>query len=244
MKDLPLSTIKLAQINIYPIKSTAGIQLSSSWIDEYGLSFDRRFVLCADNGQFITARTAHKLCLIQASLTATGLKLIAPNMPVLSIDYQTFSRSYQNITVWKDTISAQHCQATYDMWFSEYLNQSCQLLYFGKNSQRYVKNKTNQVAFADGYPLLLISESSLKDLNHKCPDTEALTMARFRPNLVISGCDAFAEDSWGHIRIGEVEFELTKPCSRCIFTTVDPLTSEKHKTMEPLTTLKTYRQVT
>jgi len=238
-----LSTASLAQINIYPIKSSAGIQLSSSWVDAFGLSFDRRFVLTDDNGQFITARTDHKLCLIQASLTPTGLKLSAPNMPVLSIDYQTFSRSYQEVIVWKDTINAQHCQATYDMWFSDYLDKSCQLLYFGSESERFVKNSANQVAFADGYPLMLLSENSLVELNANANQIEDFSMARFRPNLVVSGCDAFEEDSWAGIKIGEIEFEITKPCTRCIFTTVDPLTGKKHPQIEPLTTLSSFRKI-
>ncbi|NQY64335.1 MAG: MOSC domain-containing protein [Alteromonadaceae bacterium] len=236
-----MSTINLAQINIYPIKSSAGIQLSSSWVDEYGLSFDRRFVVTDNRGQFITARTEPTLCLVQANITATGLKLTAPNMPVLSIDYRTFGQSYQNVSVWKDTISAQHCQASYDLWFSEYLNKPCQLLFFGDGSKRLVKDKTSQVAFADAYPLLLISESSLADLNQR--SSISIEMSRFRPNVVASGCQAFAEDTWKHIRIGEVEFEVTNPCSRCILTTVDPLTGQKDPGLEPLASLKTYRKV-
>ena len=236
-----MSTINLAQINIYPIKSSAGIQLSTSWVDEYGLSSDRRFVITDNKGQFISARTEPKLCLIQANITATGLMLTAPNMPVLSINYRTFSQSYQNVSVWKDTISAQHCQANYDFWFSDYLNKPCQLLYFGDESKRLVKNKTSQVAFADGYPLLLISENSLADLNQR--SGISFEMSRFRPNVVVAGCQAFAEDTWQRIRIGEVEFELTKPCSRCILTTVDPLTGEKHPNLEPLKSLKSYRKI-
>jgi len=235
--------MQLSQISVYPLKSSAGIQLSNSWIDELGLSFDRRFVLTDDKYQFITARTEPKICLIQASITATGLVLTAPNMPKLVIDYLQLSERYQTVVVWNDKINAQQGNSEHHQWFSRYLNRPCQLLHFGKLSKRNVpstSNSTNQLAFADGYPLLLISQASLDDLNKRCPTI--ITMNQFRPNLVIDNCDAFAEDTWQHIRIGEVEFELRKPCTRCIFTTINPETAIKDIHQEPITSLKTYRQ--
>ncbi len=235
--------IHLSQISIYPIKSTASIELSSSWVDDLGLSFDRRFILTDDKCQFITARTEPKLCLIQANLTATGLILTAPDMPKLIINYAQFSDLYQTVFVWKDHINAQQGNSEHHQWFSRYLNRPCQLLHFGELSKRNVpetSSRSNQLAFADGYPLLLISQASLDDLNKR--SSLPVTMSQFRPNIVIDNCEAFAEDTWSHIRIGEVEFELRKPCSRCIFTTINPETGEKHLQQEPITTLKKYRQ--
>jgi len=235
----------LQSLHIYPIKSTAGISLSNSWVDDYGLSFDRRFVITDANGLFITARTQPTLCLIEANLTAYGLVLTAPNMPSLHIHYQKLSQTYKDVSVWENDINAQHGHEDYDLWFSQYLQIPCQLLYFGEQSQRFVKNSNKQVAFADGYPLLLISQASLEDLNNKMPlqANQKISMSQFRPNIVIDNCEAFAEDTWQHIRIGEVEFEVSKPCSRCIFTTVNPINAEMHPQQEPLATLKNYRQV-
>ncbi|NQZ20849.1 MAG: MOSC domain-containing protein [Colwellia sp.] len=235
----------LQSLHIYPIKSTAGISLSNSWVDELGLSFDRRFVVSDLNGQFITARTEPTLCLIRVNLTEYGLILTAPDMPALVINYRELSNDYQKITVWNDDIQAQYGHKNYDLWFSQYLKKPCQLVYFGEDSQRYVSNSHKEIAFADGYPLLLISQASLDDLNDKMPgqSPQQISMAQFRPNLVVNSCDAFAEDTWKHLRIGEVEFEVSKPCSRCIFTTVDPTSAEKHPQQEPLNTLATYRQV-
>jgi uncharacterized protein YcbX/ferredoxin len=238
-----VNNIQLSQISVYPIKSTTGIQLSSSWVDELGLSFDRKFVVTDDKYQFITARTEPKLCLIQATLTATGLILTAPDMPKLVINYSQLTNFYQTVVVWQDNIKAQQGSSAHHLWFSRYLNRPCQLLHFGELSERTVPSnskRTNQLAFADGYPLLLISQASLDDLNKRCPT--AITMNQFRPNLVVENCDAFAEDTWSHIRIGEVDFELTQPCSRCIFTTINPKTAQKHIHQQPLTSLKTYRQ--
>lgn len=235
----------LQSLNIYPIKSAAGIALSNSWVDDFGLSFDRRFVLTDPSGLFITARTEPTLCLIKVNLSEQGLILTAPDMPALHISYHMLSKVYKDISVWDDGIKAQYGHKNYDLWFSQYLNKPCQLLYFGEQSQRYVRNSHKQVAFADGYPLLLLSQASLDDLNRKMSLqlNQSVSMSQFRPNLVVDHCDAFAEDTWQHIRIGEVEFEISKPCSRCIFTTVNPNNAEKHPQQEPLTTLKNYRQV-
>ena len=234
----------LQNINIYPIKSSAGIELSSSWVEEHGLAFDRRFVVADLSGTFFTARTEPSLCLIQANLTASGLVLTAPDMPALIINYQQLTQNYVSVKVWNDTIDGQQASTDINQWFSEYLEKPCQLLFFGSQSKRFVKNKNTQVGFADGYPLLLISQASLEHLNsHYQTSTPTISMAQFRPNLVVNNCEAFAEDTWQHIRIGEVEFEITKPCTRCIFTTINPQTGEKHPQQEPLKTLMNYRQI-
>ncbi len=238
----------LSSIHIYPIKSSAGIELSNSWVDELGLAFDRRFVLTNTDGQFITARTKAKLCLVQASLTPNGLILTAPKMPLLTLNYQDFANEYKPVTIWGDNVQGQYCGDNASAWFSAYLNSSCRLLFFGEQSTRErVSNSTGkkrQVSFADGYPLLLISQASLNDLNNKLQtENTQVSMARFRPNVVIENCHAFAEDSWQRIRIGEVEFELAKPCARCIFTTVNPENAQRHSQKQPLTMLKSYRQI-
>jgi hypothetical protein len=95
-----------------------------------------------------------------------------------------------------------------------------------------------QVSFTDGFPFLLISEASLQDLNKRLD--EPVPMNRFRPNLVVSGCEAFAEDSWRQIRIGSISFNVVKPCERCVITTVDQALGIRGK--EPLQTLSQYRR--
>lgn len=232
---------QVSELSIYPIKSAGGIQLSQTWVDELGLSFDRRFVITKPDGNFITARTHHHLCLIDCILTSSGLKLVAPDMPVLTINYSEFTDSYHEVKVWNDTINAQYCNKRYDDWLSKYLNEDCQLMYFGGKSSRTVKNSTNEVSFADGYPLLIVSEASLNDLNARTYHKSQ--MSQFRPNIVVKNCDAFAEDTWSRIRIGEVEFDVVKPCTRCVFTTINPQTGEKHPKQEPLNSLKKYRQL-
>ncbi|MDO6486507.1 YcbX family protein [Colwellia sp. 6_MG-2023] len=242
---------KVSSIHIYPIKSTAGISLPNSKVEELGLAFDRRFIVCDPSGQFITARTEPKLCLVQTTMTEQGVALSAPNMEMLTLSYQEFTDQYHNVMVWGDEVNGQFCSQKANNWFSDYLQRPCELLYFGKNSHRERKPNTDnarKIAFADGYPILLISKASLNDLNKRLlanssnNSPQDISMAQFRPNIVVDDCLPFAEDSWQHIRIGEVEFKVSKPCERCIFTTVNPSNGEKHPQQQPLKMLKSFRQ--
>jgi len=257
-----MSAIKVSSLHIYPIKSTAGIDLPHAMVNELGLAFDRRFVVNDASGQCITARTEPKLCLVQTKLTAHGIELSADNMPTLILTYEKFSNQYQDVTIWGDNIAGQLCSNEADIWFSEYLQRPCQLLFFGQDSSRKKKPNTERardVAFADGYPLLLISQASLDNLNSRLEgkrledshlenkhlsdsQQQAVSMAQFRPNIVIDNCQPFAEDGWQRIRIGEVEFKVSKPCERCIFTTINPQNAEKHPEQQPLRMLKSFRQ--
>jgi uncharacterized protein YcbX/ferredoxin-NADP reductase len=238
---------KVSALSIFPIKSTAGISLQQAWIDDLGFSFDRRFVICDNKGQFITGRSQPKLCLVQSSLTETGIRLIAPNMLPLTLTYLEFSQEYKDVNVWGDTIAGQVCSAKANSWFSEYLQQECTLLFFGEKSFRERKpntEKARKLAFADGYPLLLISQASLDDLNNKLmkQNLSPVSMAQFRPNIVVDDTLPFDEDGWQRIRIGDIDFKVSKPCERCIFTTINPETGEQNLQVQPLKTLQSYRQ--
>ncbi|MFT7005879.1 MAG: hypothetical protein ACJAXJ_000381 [Colwellia sp.] len=244
-KNMP--TVTVSDLYIYPIKSTMGISLPQASINELGLAFDRRFVISDNSGQFISARTEPTLCLVTTILTEHGITLSAPAMPTLLLVYENFSEQYQNVNVWDDEIAAQLCSTKANLWFSDYLQRPCQLLYFGQASSRVRKPNTDnarKVAFADGYPLLLISQASLNDLNEHllASNQKTVSMANFRPNIVVDNCLPFAEDGWQYIRIGEIEFKVSKPCERCILTTVNPENGIKNPEQQPLSTLKTYRQ--
>ncbi|TLU59956.1 MOSC domain-containing protein [Thalassotalea litorea] len=225
---------------IYPVKSTQGIAVPHSNVQECGLAFDRHFLVTDTKGKFITGRSKAKMVLIQTRLDANGLILDAPQMPSLPLQYLEFSDEYHPVQVWGDNFKGQHCSTEADSWLSRYLGVECRLYYFGPNSVRHVNNTTHPVSFADGYPLLLVSQASLRDLNQR--SSEPVSMAQFRPNIVVKGCGPFAEDSWHKIRIGDVEFLVSKPCSRCVFTSVDPITGRRSENKEPLTTLRKYRQ--
>ena len=129
-------------------------------------------------------------------------------------------------------------------WFSDVLQTNCRLALMPEETERrvnyfYAVYRDDHVSFADGYPFLLIGENSLADLNSKLK--EAVPMNRFRPNFVVGGgTEAFAEDGWKKIKIGESVFHVVKPCGRCVMTTIDQASGVKDG-KEPLQTLASYR---
>lgn len=144
--------------------------------------------------------------------------------------------------IWDDTSKAIIVSQEANSWFSEVLEQACQLVYMPGEGQRSTSGKTSgriqKVSFADEYPALIIGQASLDDLNQRL--AEPLPMNRFRPNLVFTGGKPFEEDSWHALTIGNHRFWAEKPCARCVVTTIDQRTGIKGK--EPLTTLATYRK--
>lgn len=232
---------RLSQLTVYPIKSTAPLHLSRCAVTSKGLAFDRQFVVCDTNGKFITARTLPLLLKVQASLILDSLIISAPESEPLTLEYSSMESQYDSINVWKDQIDAVYCGEAAEQWFSSLLQQPCKLYFFGSQSHRPVAESPEyQVAFADGYPLLIISQASLTDLNTRCKST--VVMDQMRPNLVIENTTAYAEDSWKKIRIGTVEFKIAKPCGRCILTTTNPETLERNPDREPFSVLKKYRK--
>ena len=231
----------LSQIYIYPVKSARGIPLNKAVVSDRGLQNDRRWMLIDEENKFITARKIPRMVLINTHIDQNMLVLSAPQMPDLKVPL-TGDKSYLlQVTIWKDECPAYYCGDEAENWFSRYLNISARLVHMPSESHRLVdfhySDGKRIVSFADGYPFLLISEASLADLNRRLK--KPLEMERFRPNLVIKGCQPYEEDSWKSIRIGDISFQVSKPCSRCVITTIDPSDGTTDK--EPLRTLATYR---
>jgi hypothetical protein len=229
----------LSQINVFPVKSIAGICLSNAWVEKQGLAFDRRFMLALPDGSMVTARKHPQMVKATAALTAKGLVLYYEDRDPLKLNYADFDMQEADATVWKDSFTAYTTTNEANRWFSEILDQPVQLLFTGEQSNRVREKVGHNVSFADGYPLLLISEASMGELNRR--SSENHVMAQFRPNLVVAGDEPFIEDGWKRIRIGEVEFEVVKPCERCILTTVDTEKGAFRVSKEPLRTLLTFR---
>lgn len=234
-----MSVSTLSQINVYPVKSVSGVSLSSAWVEKQGLMFDRRFMLALADGSMVTARKYPHMVTVKSTLTADGLILTAPGHDPLRLRYSEFKMQPTPATVWSDDFSAYTTTDDADDWFSAVLGQRVELLFCGEQSNRVREKLGHNVSFADGYPLLVISDASLAELNRRSPENHS--MDQFRTNLVVSTDEPFAEDSWKRIRIGDVEFEAVKPCERCILTTVDVETGEFRPTKEPLRTLSQFR---
>ena len=231
----------LSEIYIYPIKSLGGISLQEAWVEERGLQYDRRWMLVDEQNQFLTQRKFPRMALCKTSLDDQGIKVSFPEMDDLSIPFSPQTKEKLAVTIWDNSCEAVVVSEEADRWFTEALQLSCRLVLMPETTKRAVDKRyataDNTVSFADGYPFLLIGQSSLDDLNRRLE--EAVPMNRFRPNLVVKDAPPYSEDTWHTIQIGAVVFYGVKPCSRCVLTTVDQATGEKGK--EPLKTLAGYR---
>ncbi|WP_262964782.1 MOSC domain-containing protein [Methylobacter psychrophilus] len=232
----------LSAITLYPVKSLAGISVSSWPVVKTGLLYDRKWMLVDAAGHFLSQRKLPKMALIKTALTESHLILSASGMASLSLPLIPTDGDIISSTIWHDQCEARSVSKEADQWLSYFLKLDCRLVYQPAEMVRPVDPRyadaTDNVSFADGFPFLIISENSLMSLNQAMHLN--LSMTRFRPNLVISGCVPYAEDSWREISIGAIDFRLTKPCSRCSVPAIDPESAQTGK--EPLTTLNRIRK--
>lgn len=237
-----MSELKLTQIWIYPIKSLGGISLSSSTAMGKGLRYDRRWMLVDRDGKFLTQRVHPTMALFKLSIDNDALtvqfKEDSINIPLT----QSASPNSRFVQIWDDTVEAVEVGAAFSQWFTKHLGIESSLVYFPEENARTVDPNYNvsdeHVSLADAYPFLIIGQSSLDDLNKRVG--QALSMKRFRPNLVFEGGEPYEEDTWENFSIGTTRFQGIKPCARCVLITVNPETAEKGE--EPLRTLSAYRK--
>ncbi|MEI7377409.1 YcbX family protein [Dickeya chrysanthemi] len=232
--------IALSRLFVYPVKSMRGLQLSQTMAGTSGLAFDRTFMITEPDGTFITARQFPLLVLFTPALMHDGVFLSAPDSQTCLVRFDDFAPDTAPTEVWGNHFQARIAPEAINRWLSEYLQRPVQLRWQGPQPSRRVKRRPDiPLGFADGYPFLLINDASLDDLRHRC--SAGIRLEQFRPNLVVSGAAAYAEDGWQTLRIGEVMFDVAKPCSRCVLTTVSPERGRKHPAGEPLATLQQYR---
>lgn len=230
----------LSRLYIHPVKSLRALQLSHALVGNSGLAFDRIFMLTEPDGTFITARQYPQMVLFTPALLTDGLFLTAPDGESATILFNDFNASPQPTEVWGNHFTALIAPQAINRWLSSYFRRDVQLRWVGPELTRRVqKHPEVPLSFADGYPYLLINESSFQDLQKRCP--AGIKLEQFRPNLVVTGSPAWAEDSWQTIRVGSVIFELVKPCSRCALTTISTERGLKHPHSEPLNTLQQFR---
>ena len=238
--------LHLSALYRFPLKSGKGESLPQARLDKLGLEGDRRWMLVDEaSGRFLTQRADPKMSQLSALWNATGgLTLSAQSFEALDVAVPDPDTDLRGVTIWRDTLRVPDAGDAAADWLSRFVEKPVRLVHVplprARTTEAGYGRDDDQVAFADGYPLLLIGQASLDDISHKVG--RPLDMLRFRPNLVIEGSEAFAEDGWKRIRIGDVEFRVVKSCSRCILTTVDPQTGVRDEQREPLATLMTYRK--
>jgi uncharacterized protein YcbX len=241
-------TIMLSGINRFPVKSCRGEPLTTATVEPWGLAGDRRWMIVDEDGEVITARETHRMLLIHPELVDGGLSVSAPELPMLVVPEPDGS-TLVPVRLWKSRLDAAPAGPEADAWFSKAMDRPAQLVFLDDPTRRPTSpafgEPDDRVSFADGYPLLLATEESLAALNGhiaegRLADQGPLPMMRFRPNVVVRGAPAWAEDDWRRIRIGRAEFRLVKGCARCVLTTLDPETAAKG--MEPLMSLARHRR--
>ena len=233
-------SLQLSEIHIYPVKSLAGIRLSEATLTERGLAYDRRWMLVGPQGM-LTQRKVPAMALLRTRLREDYLEVHREGSPALVLPLTPPDRPAISATVWDDPVQGIPVSTEADQWFSLALDQPCTLLYLPNDSDRtvvgQVSGRQQLVSFADSYPVLLIGQASLDDLNTRLE--APVPMNRFRPNLVFTGGEPYEEDQWHAFRVGDTSCWAEKPCARCVLTTVDQATAERGK--EPLATLAKYR---
>ncbi len=235
--------MEVQDIYIYPIKSLGGVRVKHAYVEEKGLRFDRRWMLVDTRQIFYTQRVVHQMALLQVDLKPEGLTIYHKNFPEqsLTVPYEPESSERLPVEIWEDNVVAQLVGKKYSEWFSDMLEAKLDLVVMPATTKRLIKKKyavhDESVSFADAHPYLLISQASLDDLNSRLEIP--VPMDRFRPNIVISGTEPYAEDGWQYFTINRVPFKATKPCARCVVTTIDQDSAIKSK--EPLRTLASYR---
>lgn len=235
--------LTVSGLYIYPVKSLGGIALPAASLTDRGFEYDRRWMLVDENNRFISQREVAAMAFLKVSLHEGGLLVQNTNKAdcFYLVPFQPLTTEMMMVSVWSDNCLAQCVSAEADAWFSEQLDISCRLVYMPDNTLRevdelYAHNK-EITSFSDGYPLLIIGQASLDDLNSRL--SSPLQMDRFRPNIVFTGGLPFQEDDMKQFSIGGIQFFGVKPCARCTITTIDQQTGVKGK--EPLKTLSTYR---
>ncbi|WP_312099867.1 MOSC domain-containing protein [Acinetobacter venetianus] len=222
--------MQISQLFNYPVKSCKGNKLSTMDIDGFGPKWDRRWMIVDPDGRFITQRQVAEMGQIGVTVSSDRVcfDYQSENIELSMIEAQG-QKDERLVTVWQDKLSGNRINHPVNAWLSQKLGREVQLIYMPQETVRQVDLEYAQlgdrVGFADGFPFLIISEASVEFLAEKVG--YPLDVQRFRPNIVVSGCDAFAEDQWRQIQIGDLVFDLVKQCSRCVIPTIDLKTSQK-----------------
>lgn len=242
---------RLARLFVYPVKSCAGVALEHALLTPTGLALDRAWMVVDAHGVFLTQREWPRMALVRPEITADDVRLRAPGMPALLLPKALATSPRARVRVWRDTVDAWDMGDAPARWFSDFLGQpGLRLARFDPEVRRLSDLAWTQGVeavnqFVDGYPVLVIGEGSLAELNRRLAQAGhgAIGIERLRPNLLLSGLEAHDEDHLADIRIataeGDTVLRPVKPCARCPIPNIDPATAERSP--EVLATMTRYR---
>lgn len=240
----------LRSLHVHPVKAMRGIAPTEAEVQPWGLAGDRRWTVVDSSGKVVTQRRHPMMALASAEpLPGGGIRVSAPGRPELAIEVPRPSSTIR-VEVFDTPVEAVPADPAADAWFSAYLGSEVRLVHMDEPARRRAidpeyAREGETVSFADGFPLLVTTTSSLDALNSLIaqgdhPDEGPLPMNRFRPNVVLDGTAPWAEDGWTRLAMGEVIFRVARSCGRCVVTTTDQGTAERGK--EPLRTLARHRK--
>jgi uncharacterized protein len=237
--------VELSSIYVYPVKSLRGFTVERARIEKGGVVGDRMWVVVDERGNFMHQRDYPRMATISAEYAPSALVLQAPGMRSLEVplsldDSRHEPSTPQYVRLWRRSSPVVPTTPEADAWIGQAIGHRGHLMALtrtvpARNVPDYERNSTLQ----DATPFHLTSESSLADLNAR--SSVHVPMNRFRPNVVVSGAEPYAEDRWKRIQIGQIQLAWIKPCTRCVTTMTDQMTGERER-REPLYTLSTYRR--
>jgi uncharacterized protein YcbX len=230
-------TVRVASLHLYPVKSCAGVEVAEALLIETGFDLDRTWMVVDPSGQFVSQREQPRMALIRPTLKTSELVLRAPGMLALHVALDRVEER-TSVSVWGQPMAAYDMGALSARWFSDFLGTEVRLARFDPEQKRlsdrlWTGDIEAENAYQDGFPLLVASTASLAEVNRRLASAgePAVTMARFRPNIVLDGLEMHGEDGLGEIEIatgdGPIRLRLVKPCVRCPIPDVDPATGER-----------------
>jgi uncharacterized protein len=243
--------ITVTKLFSYPVKSMGAVSHQTAYCHARGMEYDRSWMIIDENGKFLTQRELPKMALVQPEIiTKNGifeglqLRYEADTISIEAAVATGLANPSIITKVWDDTVQVQAINGPINTWISEILGQKVQLVYLPTSNlrlvdERYRKNANDSTSLSDGYPYLIVSEASLQLLEQKVG--AKIDIRRFRPNIVVTGCTAHAEDTWGGIMADGVSFFGVKPCARCPIPNIDPNTGQK--ILPVLKSLSSYRMI-
>ena len=249
---------KVARLFLYPAKSMRGVLVDGLLCTKQGMRslnheiYDRSFLLVQPDGNMMTARKEPRMVTISVEPVSGGVTLSAPDTPSITVPFPTDESKGVRCKVWSEESLGVDCGDDVSKWLTSYLKKPYRLLYHSPNiSGRHIAGRdarlkphfldTGKILYQDVTPATFLSDASVNDLNSRLP--EEVTVRRFRPNIFVTGCKPYGEDEWEHIRIGKAEFKYVRDTFRCALTTIDPDTGIVNADDNPLTTLRTYRNI-
>lgn len=235
-----MSEISVSELYFYPIKSFRGLRTGELRLEKSGPQWDRQWMLVDDKNGFLTQRQMPELARIGLLMDDASIELSLQGHDSIDFGLEEKTGDAFAVKVWADEVPAYEVSPEVSEWLSAVLKKKVKLVRMSDAAQRASKVRPeSRLRFVDQQPLLVISRGSLEQLELKAG--VRLAMSRFRPNIVINHAAAHEEDHWSGFKIGNIEFQALKPCTRCKITTVHPLTGEVGE--EPLKTLATYRRI-